>query len=74
MVFDFVAAIEDDWHMETANDHDRQSDTPQTVTAAAPRTIMLVAAGALIAVMVLAFVAYQRPELLLDFANVRYCN
>lgn len=38
------------------------------------RALLLLAAGAAIAVGVLVVLAYQRPELLLDAVNVRYCG
>ncbi len=60
--------------MEPANSHDGQLDQRQAAKGGARRAIALVAAGALAAVLALTFVAYQRPELLLELANVRYCN
>jgi hypothetical protein len=33
-----------------------------------------VAAALMLALLALIFVAYQQPELLLDWANVRYCG
>jgi len=64
--------------MKPAESHDGQLSAPrggETGRAnGLARTLMLLAAGALITVAVLAFVAYQRPELLLDLTNVRYCG